>query len=81
MDKLPDEVRARLEEHQIDVTALEELIARQPAPEHRHYLRTLISSEGVNWGLSAEEGTVESFLIDKAFDRCEGYQSINKPKD
>ena len=81
MDRLPDDVRARLEKNQVDVRALEEILNRLP-PENRAHLREVISSETPHlWGVSAEAGTPESLLIDKAFARVEGYQRINGQED
>ena len=80
MHKLPDHVRARLAKDQVDVVTLEQILARLPA-EHRESLMQTISDEGGMWGISAEAGTPESFLIDKAFARVEGYQKINRQKN
>lgn len=76
MERLPAHVVARLERDSIDVSALEELIARQPK-KHRSMLRKLIASDNAVWGLSAAAGSPDSYVLDRAFAKVKGHRKIN----
>jgi hypothetical protein len=76
--RIPDEVRASLEQQGLNVGALQSLIDRVGLvkPEGRAMLLQAIVSDKP-WGLSAVKGSPESYLVDEIYAKVPGYRKVN----